>query len=220
MEAELISLVEELSGRPEVLGVALFGSVARGHNRPDSDIDVYVLVDEGSWRDVEGRGDQRFEFVYASEEASRAFWQASPDEFVHQWADARILLDKHGKLNAFRKEAKELRKEGKSALDGRTVRHRQFDAEDQLRAVRALTGSDPATAALVLHRLVEALTELAFSLQPEWVPAPKERLKRLRETSTLLAGAFEDFYRSHDLDDKIEAADRLVALTFSSSSHA
>ena len=214
MKAELISLVDELSGRPEVLGAALFGSAARGDNRPDSDIDVYVLVDEGSWRDVEGRGDQRFEFVYASEEASRAFWQASPDEFVQQWADARILLDKHGKLNAFRKEAEELRKEGRSALDGRTVRHRQFDAEDQLRAVRALSGSDPAAAALVLHRLVEALTELAFSLQSEWVPAPKERLKRLRETSTQLAGAFDDFYRSHDLDDKIEAAARLVARTF------
>lgn len=214
MEAELISLVDELSRRPEVLGAALFGSRARGDNRSDSDIDVYVLVDDGSWRDVEGRGDQHFEFVYASEEASRAFWQASPDEFVQQWADARILLDKHGKLNAFRKEADELRKEGRSVLDGRAVRHLQFDAEDQLRAVHALTGSDPATASLVLHRLVETLTELAFSLQQEWVPPPKERLKRLRETSTQLAGAFDDFYRSNDLDDRIEAADRLVALTF------
>jgi predicted nucleotidyltransferase len=214
VEAELIELADDLRKRPEVLGVALFGSCARGDNRPDSDIDVYVLVDEGSWRDVEVRGDRHFEFVYSSEEASRAFWKASADEFVQLWVDARILLDEHGKLNGFRREAEELRRNGRSVPDERTVRHRRFDAEDQVRAVRALMGSDPSTAALVLHRLVEALTELVFSLRAEWVPAPKNRLKRLRETMPTLGEAFDEFYGARDLDHKIEAALRVVARTF------
>jgi predicted nucleotidyltransferase len=35
--------------RPEVLGVVLAGSLARGTERPDSDIDLYVVVTEEAW---------------------------------------------------------------------------------------------------------------------------------------------------------------------------
>ena len=31
--------------RPEVLGVVVIGSVARGDERPDSDVDVYLVHD-------------------------------------------------------------------------------------------------------------------------------------------------------------------------------
>jgi tRNA nucleotidyltransferase (CCA-adding enzyme) len=56
VDQEIRHLVDELARRPEVLGLALFGSVARGDARPDSDVDVFVLVKEGMWRDVEERG--------------------------------------------------------------------------------------------------------------------------------------------------------------------
>lgn len=44
---------EELRQRPEVVGVLLFGSQARGNSRPDSDIDLVVLVSEGFQHAVE-----------------------------------------------------------------------------------------------------------------------------------------------------------------------
>ncbi len=36
--------------RPEVLGLALTGSLARGEERPDSDVDLVLVVDEPTWQ--------------------------------------------------------------------------------------------------------------------------------------------------------------------------
>jgi predicted nucleotidyltransferase len=41
--------VERVSGDPEVLGVIVTGSLARGTERPDSDVDLYLLVTEERW---------------------------------------------------------------------------------------------------------------------------------------------------------------------------
>lgn len=213
-------LVGELSARPEVLGVALFGSMARGDARPDSDLDVYVLVDEGSWRDIETRDGKHYEFVYSSAEASKAFWNANPNDCVQLWTDARILLDPQGKLSEFRDEALRLRDEGPPRLDARAVRHRRFDAEDQLRAIQALQQSDAATSALVLDRLVEGLSEVYFALNGQWVPLPKERLKRIREAAPDLGRAFDSFYTARDPGAKLAAGHQLVSRLFEASNRA
>ena len=35
--------------RPEVLGVVMIGSVARGQERPDSDVDVYLVITDEAY---------------------------------------------------------------------------------------------------------------------------------------------------------------------------
>ena len=56
--------VEDLKKRSDVLGIILFGSWARGNNRPDSDVDLVVILKEGFRRTVEYRGSQAFEIIY------------------------------------------------------------------------------------------------------------------------------------------------------------
>ena len=63
MEEAVRRFIGELTAKPEVLGVAVFGSYARGEARPDSAVDVFVLVPEGVRRDVERRGERTFEMV-------------------------------------------------------------------------------------------------------------------------------------------------------------
>ena len=43
----------ELAQRTDVVGVLLFGSRARGDHRPDSDVDLVVIVRDGFRRCVE-----------------------------------------------------------------------------------------------------------------------------------------------------------------------
>lgn len=43
-ERALAAYVDEVRGDPETLGVVVVGSVARGEERPDSDVDVYLVV--------------------------------------------------------------------------------------------------------------------------------------------------------------------------------
>lgn len=45
-ERALAAYVDEVRGDPETLGVIVVGSVARGEERPDSDVDVYLVVTE------------------------------------------------------------------------------------------------------------------------------------------------------------------------------
>lgn len=47
--------IEELQTDSNVLGIILFGSWARGNNRPDSDVDLLVIVQDGFKRTVEYR---------------------------------------------------------------------------------------------------------------------------------------------------------------------
>jgi len=153
VDREIRHLVDELARRPEVLGVALFGSVARGDARPDSDVDVFVLVTDGMWREVEERGRRHVEFVFSSPQSTQAFGERRPDEYVKMWQEARVLLDKEGRMAELRQAAEDLRVRGKPRPDQRSIRHWQFDAEDQLRGVRGLRATDLPAAALVLHRI-------------------------------------------------------------------
>jgi Nucleotidyltransferase domain len=210
VDQEIQHLVDELARRPDVLGAALFGSVARGDARPDSDVDVLVLVQEGFWRDVEERGHRHFEFVFSSPESTQAFGERRPDEYVKMWQEAQILLDKKGRIAQLRRAAEDLRVRGKALPDRRSIRHSRFDAEDQLRGVRSLRATDLPAAALVLHRHVEALTELFFDLAQEWTPPPKERLKRIRELNPAVAEAFDRFYGLADVDEQMQAAEQVV----------
>ncbi len=62
--------LEELKQQSEVLGVIMFGSWARGNNRPDSDVDLVVILTEGYRRTVEQRDGQDFEIIYTTEKGA------------------------------------------------------------------------------------------------------------------------------------------------------
>lgn len=48
--------VATVASRPEVLGVVVVGSVARGTARQDSDVDVYLVVTDEAYADARSRG--------------------------------------------------------------------------------------------------------------------------------------------------------------------
>jgi len=130
------------------------------------------------------------------------------------WHEAQILLDKEGRMAELGRAAGDLRARGKPHPDERSIRHRKFDATDQLRGIRSLQATDLPAAALVLHRHIEALTELFFDLIQEWTPPPKERLKKIRELDPAVAGAFDRFYRSVNLGEKMQAAEYVLQKLF------
>ena len=47
--------LDALKQRPDVVGIILFGSWARGNNRPDSDVDLIVILTAGFKRTVESQ---------------------------------------------------------------------------------------------------------------------------------------------------------------------
>jgi predicted nucleotidyltransferase len=216
MRREIELFAKDLSRNPNVLGVAVFGSAARGDWRPDSDVDLFVLTDGLDRRKVEKIGDLNFELVYSSDEGAYAFAKSRMDSFLNLWKDAKILNDKNGGLARLRDFALENERSGKPAIPDWKREHTEFDIRDSIRAAAAIRDTDPSTAEMYLHRTVFNLLQFYFDDHSVWTPPPKKQLKWLREQDAEVAQKFDAFYKAQTFDEKMKAASELVDHMFRS----
>jgi predicted nucleotidyltransferase len=86
----------ELRADPEVMAVFVFGSHARGDDRPDSDIDLLVIAAGAFRKTVTRRDGVEFEIFRNNPADTVAFWRAHRDDFDGFWRDAKPLFDRDG----------------------------------------------------------------------------------------------------------------------------
>ena len=206
--------IEELQRDPHVLGIILFGSWARGNNRPDSDVDLLVIVQHGFKRAVEYRDSQAFEMVYTTGQAALEYWQSNPDEAIELWSIARVLFDRDGTVARLRNAASELEQKGKQPLTADQYAHSKFDAHDQLKAIAGLAASDPVTARMLLSAKVLQLTELFFDLRQLWRPPPKQRLALIKEINPNVYDLISGYYEERSLSKQIDIVHSIVRIVF------
>ena len=215
--AETQAFVDELARRADVLGVLLFGSWARGDHRPDSDVDLVVIVRDGFRRGVEYRGSQAFEIIYTTETAALSYWAAHRDEAAAMWDVAKVLYDADGTMSRLATGARAVLAEGKPALDDARIASLRFDVEDQLRHVAHVAATDPATAQLLLANKVFGLTATVFDIRGHWTPPPKQRLAALDALDPDLAIAVRRFYTEPALANRLELARSIAERVFAPS---
>jgi len=145
MNEETKTFLEELKHRPDVLGVIMFGSWARGNNRPDSDVDLVVILTEGYRRTFEHRNGQPFEIIYITEKGALDYWENHKDDAAGLWEVAKILYDKDGTVAQLKTNIKKVLDAGKKAIDEYQLGQFRFDVEDQLKYVESILCSDPTT---------------------------------------------------------------------------
>jgi len=199
---------DELAADPEVRGVGLFGSHARGTAGADSDADLVVLVDQpGFVMSCDVRGDQEFELVRLSEATAIAYFTANPDYAADVWPTFAILHDPHGGLARVRDVARALIAEGKPALDEARVEWSRFASADRLRAAARLAETDPTTARMVLHDRVLELTATFFDLRRLWTPALKRRLPAIADHDAELHALLVAFFgQAASFDEELRLA--------------
>lgn len=105
-----------LRTEPNVRLAAIFGSVARGQERPDSDLDLLVAVrhysHEGHWRlaeKVERISGRKVDIIYLDNPKD------NPLFFNQVLADARLIIDRDGRWDYLMSQQEEL----SSLADGR-----------------------------------------------------------------------------------------------------
>jgi predicted nucleotidyltransferase len=215
MNQNTTDFIEELKQMSEVLGIILFGSWARGNNRPDSDVDLVVILTEGYARRVEYKNNQAFEIIYTTTQSALEFWKNNTDDCAELWSVAKILYDKNGTLETLKEKAFEIIKNGKKPIDEDQKKQYQFSAEDEIKAVEHLITTDPTTASMVLTYAVNNLSSLFFDLRQLWTPAPKQRLSKIKEIDPKLYSFFERFYADKTfLREKIEVTKEIVPIVF------
>lgn len=103
--------VGSVEGRPEVLGVVVVGSVARGTPREDSDVDVYLVVTDEAYAGARSRGriaavsqdgvtypGGYVDIKLASPGYLATAITGADDPTRASFVDARVALDKTGEL--------------------------------------------------------------------------------------------------------------------------
>jgi predicted nucleotidyltransferase len=216
MNLETQNFVEELKKRQDVIGVILFGSWARGNNRPDSDVDLVVILNEGYRRTVEYRNKQAFEIIYTTEKGAFDFWESHKDDAAGLWEVAKILFDKDGTIERLKNKVKVILDAGKKPIDEYQLGQLRFDAEDQLKYAESITVSDPTTANYILSNKIFALTELFFDIRQIWTPAPKQRLVKIREISPEFYSLLQQFYQEKITTiEKQSLAKNIISIIFS-----
>lgn len=209
------SFIEELKARENVLGVILFGSWARGNNRPESDVDLVVIQTEGYSRAVEKHGEQLFEIIYVTEKDALDFWKNNLDDAFSLWEVAKIIYDKDGTAVRIESEIKHVFELGKKPIDFSRLNQLNFEANDYLQYVEGIAESDPTTANLILSDRIFGLTKLFFDLKQMWTPAPKQRVAKIRELNEGLYKLLSDFYSDNQsLTEKIVAGRKIVKAVF------
>jgi hypothetical protein len=214
MHTPLQQHVEALQADPNVLGILLFGSWARGNNRPDSDVDLLVIVREGFKRTVEYRDGQVFEITYTTEQGASQYWHSAPDDAVELWSIATMLFDRDGTIARLKRMGQAIQDQGKAAMEPDRYAHAQFDMRDQLRAVEKLAASDQITARLILSTKIVQLTELYFDLRQLWTPPPKQRLEILMRNDRAVYDLVVAYYEEASLPRQITIARALFDAVF------
>ncbi len=215
MNEETQKFLEELKQRSDVLGVIMFGSWARGNNRPDSDVDLVVILTEGYRRTIEHRNGQPFEIIYTTGKGAFDYWEGHKDDAAGLWAVAKILYDKDGTIEQLKIKIKEVLDAGKKPIDEYQLGQFRFDSDDQLKYVESILASDPTTANLILTNKIFALTELFFDIRQMWTPAPKQRLAEIQKINPDFYSLLQQFYQEQiTLKDKLEMAKKIVPIVF------
>lgn len=206
--------VEELKQRLDVVGVIMFGSWARGNNRPDSDVDLVVILTEGYRHTVEHRDGQDFEIIYTTERGAFEYWESHKDDAAGLWAVAKVLYDKDGTIEQLKSKIQKVLDEGKKPIDTYRLGQFRFDVEDILKYVEYIVETDPTTANLILGNKVFSLTELFFNIRQKWTPAPKQRLAQIKEISPELYRLLVEFYGENNFKERLEMAKKIVPIVF------
>lgn len=214
-QEKLGAFIELKKADSNVLAVIVFGSYARGNSRPDSDIDLVVILKDGYKRAAEDFEGQAFEIIYTTEKSAVEYWNANKHDAVGLWSVAQVTFDRDGTGERVKKYGEELCKEKPDKFDESKLEHLRFDATDSIKGAEVIYETDTATATLLIHKKAGDLIDLYFDRNQKWRPAPKQQLSLITDADQALGGLFRDFYNASDFQEKVKIIKKVATTILS-----
>lgn len=209
------SFLEELKIRNDLVGVILFGSWARGNNRPDSDVDLVIILERGYQRCIEVRDSQVFEIIYTTEQGVLDFWINHKDDAYELWSVAKILFDKDRRIEILKDNIVKVLDKGKPKINELQLEQFEFDAADLVGYAEEIFEKDNLTAKLLIFNKVFALTGMFFDVRQIWTPAPKQRLQKIKEIEPKLYNLLKNFYNEQtSFVEQINTIKQVIEIVF------
>ncbi len=211
-QEKLNTFVENKKTDENVLAIIVFGSYARGNSRPESDIDLVIILKDGYKRAAEVFEEQAFEIIYTTEKSAIEYWNCNKHDAVGLWSVAQIAYDRDGTGERLKEYGQNLCKEKPTQFDDSKLEHLRFDAIDSIKAAEAIYETDSATASLLIHKKATELIDLYFDRNQKWHPAPKQQLTLIADADQELGGLFRDFYNTSDFPEKVQISKKIVSV--------
>ncbi len=171
---------DELTARPDVVGVLFFGSASRGETRPGSDVDLYAITAQDS-RGHLGRSIAGVPVEVSFGSVAQMTTQVRQERatVVHAFATGELLLDRTNgalpALPALRDEARALWARGPSPMSPDAVLSFRFHLTDMVRDLGAMPDRSPATA-LAASECIRVAIDAFCGAEQLWRPPPRTAL--------------------------------------------
>lgn len=213
--SEYQQMLDILNQDKSIIGIILFGSWARGNNRPDSDIDLIIIKPEANFkRRIEKINDQYFEIVETYPEDAVSFWKNNLDNSKRFWDVAIIVKDETGFLEESKNALLKIYNQGKKPLSDWQLEHLKFDYFDSIRSFRAKLQVSPEETKLLLYPKLFSVLETYFDIKGLWAPAPKQMLKIINQIDESLYNQVILFYKQENLEQQIDIFESILKYIF------
>ena len=206
------TIVAETLCTEKVNGFMLIGSVARGDAYPDSDLDFYILLEDGQKKKFhsETREGIFVEYKYADVNQILVNFKNNPME-LYSFLEGEILFDKSGDLKKLKGIAiSEFENYRVSSDKVKGIFHWLHSSFIKIQS--ALKANDELKASYIVHTSTWTLLEGIWAINNKPVPPAGSVLKYIK-TLSIVPVNFEDYINRlflGDTKDRIKATMELI----------
>lgn len=201
---KIIIQLQKLQQHEDILGLYVFGSVARGEATINSDVDVKVMVKDGCIQNnvshpvIHGKkiDISFFPEQYFIDELDKEVKDSNRKPFI---AESLILFDKTGTLNKLRQKA--LKVKPKKVLK-KEIPWIKFMVEHMDDKAKRHLDSDPLSSLLAMNINLNDLLKFHYQINRKWWVSNKRLLSDLRKWDLGLAKMIEKFLQESDVNKK------------------
>ncbi|WP_303801938.1 nucleotidyltransferase domain-containing protein [Alicyclobacillus macrosporangiidus] len=202
---------------PDCNVAILTGSVARGEETPQSDLDILIVSDTAPSAYIEAFYEYGWliEVLMHNRESYKKFFEQDRlrgrPSLPHMFATGIVLVD-DGTAASIQQEARALLESGPPAWSARDIQFARFVITNHLLDLEA--GLEEVDTLFAVNDLANALHELVLRANGHWIGKGKRIVSAIRDFDPCLAqefaDTFEQFFTSRDVSGVIRFADRIL----------
>ena len=216
-------LVNKYRNDDNVLGIALFGSAARGKINQYSDIDIYILLrQKGPYSRINSKKDNiRVDILLDSIKEAEEFLEEDRHNIKrntsHMLAYARVLYQKGSDLDQIITKAKQNLTLPTHYTKSEILMHKYSIDDFWGEVQRDADNKDYIAFGLDSQLLINNIVELFLKLHGEFQGQPNEMYKTLSRLDNKFADKIDSFYKAGTIEARKEILGELVTYIFEKS---
>ncbi|MBF8280530.1 MAG: NTP transf 2 protein [Candidatus Magasanikbacteria bacterium] len=216
-------LIEQYKRDKNVLGILLFGSVARNKFDKYSDVDIYILLNKrGKFsRNNFVKNGVRVDIILNTIKEAKEYLKEDRNNLrritSHMLAYGRILFQRQRNLEKIQTIAKNILKLKTKYKNSEVLMHKYSIDDFWGEVQRDIQKRDYLAFGLDSHLLVNNIIELFLKLNGKFLGQPNETMIQLRKLDKKFADRIENFYKEGNIQKRKVILSKLVKYIYETS---